>query len=64
MRRMRDKYEQTISLVYEITKQHAEDGAMNGDVFAVLEDVLEYVQDKVSKNIYEKYERNLFIIRS
>ena len=64
MRRMKDKYEQVIGLVYEITKQHTEDGAMSGDVFAVLEDVLEYVQDKVSKNIYENYERNLFKIKA
>lgn len=55
---MKDKYEQTVSLVYEITKQHTADGAMNGDVFAILEDVLVYVQDKVAKNIYENYERN------
>ncbi len=64
MRRMKDKYEQIISLVYDITKQHTEDGALNGDVFAVLEDVLEYVQDKVSRNIYENYERNLFKIKA
>lgn len=64
MRRVKDKYDQIISLVYDITKQHTEDGAMNGDVFAVLENVLEYIQDKVSKDIYENYERNLFKIRA
>jgi hypothetical protein len=63
MRRMKDKYDQTIGLVYEITKQHTEDGAMNGDVFAILEDVLEYIQDKVAKNIYENYQRNLLKIK-
>ena len=63
MRRMKDKYDQTINLVYEITKQHAADGAMNGDAFTVLEDVLEYIQTKVTKNIYENYERNSCKIR-
>ena len=55
---MKDKYDQTISLVYEITKRHAEDGLQNGDVFTVLENVLEYIQDKVARNISENYERN------
>lgn len=64
MRWMKDKYEQVIELVYDITKHHVKEGGLNGDAFAVLEDVLEYVQDQVSKNIFENYERNLFKIKA
>ena len=64
MRRMKDKYEQVISLVYDITKEHSEKEPIDGvGVFSILEDVLEYVQDQVSKSIYENYERNLFKIK-
>ena len=61
---MKDKYEQVISLVYDITKEHSEKEPIDGvGVFSILEDVLEYVQDQVSKNIYENYQRNLFKIK-
>lgn len=61
---MKDKYEQVISLVYDITKEHSEKEPIDGvGVFSILEDVLEYVQDQVSKSIYENYERNLFKIK-
>ena len=50
---MKEQYDQAISLIYNITKEHTEDGIMDGDALAVLENVLEYMQECVTKNIYE-----------
>ena len=65
MKVMKEKYEEAIKLIYDITKEHSEKEPIDGKgVYDILENVLEYIQDCVAKNIYEQYERNLFKIRA
>lgn len=62
---MKEKYEEAVKLIYDITKEHSEKEPIDGvGVYTILEDVLEHIQDRVAKSIYEQYERNLFKIRA
>jgi len=62
---MKEKYEEAIKLIYDITKEHSEKEPIDGvGVYDILDNVLEHIQDRVAKNIYEQYERNLFKIRA
>jgi hypothetical protein len=50
---MKDKYEQVIKLVYEITKEHSEKEPVGGmEMLEVLDNVLEYIKEKTLKQIY------------
>ena len=50
---MKDKYEQVIKLVYEITKEHSEKEPVGGmEMLEVLDNVLEYIKEKTLKQVY------------
>lgn len=54
MWKMKDKYEQVIGLVYDITKEHAEKEPIGGmEMLEVLDNVLEYIKEKTLKEIYK-----------
>jgi hypothetical protein len=52
IREMKDKYEQVIQLVYELTKEHSEKEFNDKfEAYDILDDVLNYVYERVLEKI-------------
>lgn len=59
MMTIKERYDEVIKLVYDLTKEHCKKEPIEGmDTIAVLDNVVDYIHEQVSKDIFENYERN------